>query len=221
MKKLILVSALIACAPAAAQDIAPYIQGGISGFGGGISFGTGTPLRIRADLYHGISRSVDQTESGIRYTGRVKYSESGLYLDWYPTQSKFRLSGGVFLNSSKINLDANPGPGFSADINGRLYSLGAGDQVSVTVKYPSVMPYIGVGWGMGSSDKGWAFVADVGMAFGRPTTTLDASASLRARITAAGLNAESELAAERAQFQDAANKYFVYPVARAGITYKF
>jgi hypothetical protein len=225
MKKFILLGALLIAAPVIAQDatpdIAPYLQGGISGFGGGVSFGTGTAFRIRADLYHGISRTVNQTESGVRYQGKLKYSESGLFVDWFPSSSRFRLSGGAFFNRSQIDLSGSAANGTSADINGRTYALSGADSVSASVRWPSVMPYLGVGWGMGPSDKGWNFTADLGVALGRPKTTLDVSPSIRAKITGAGLNADNELDAERLQFQDSANKYFVYPVARAGISYKF
>ncbi len=225
MKKLLLLSALMVCAPVIAQqgtpDIAPYIQGGISGFGGGVSFGTGTAFRIRADLYHGISRTVNQTESGVRYRGSLKNSESGLFLDWFPSASRLRISGGLFFNRSSIDLTGTSANGVSADINGRTYTLSGADSVNATVRWPSVMPYFGVGWGMGPTDKGWNFTADVGVALGRPRTTLDVSPSVRAKITGAGLNADSELDAERQNFQDAADRYFVYPVARAGVSYKF
>jgi hypothetical protein len=225
MKKIILLGVLLIAAPAMAQDsgpdIAPYLQGGISGFGGGVSFGTGTAFRVRADLYHGISRTVDQTESGVRYQGKLKYSESGLFVDWFPSTSRFRMSGGVFFNRSQIDLSGTAANGTTADINGRTYALSGADSVNASVRWPSVMPYLGVGWGMGPSDKGWNFTADLGVAFGRPKTTLDVSPSVRAKITGAGFNADNELDAERQQFQDSANKYFVYPVARAGVSYKF
>lgn len=214
-------AALVLAAPVCAQDIAPYLQGGISGFGVGVSIGTGTPIRVRADLYHGMTANLDQTESGVRYTGKLKYAESGLYLDWYPTPSRFRISGGLFFNRSKLDLTANAGPGVTAEINGRVYAMTGDDTVTAKVTYPSTMPYLGVGWGFGSFDRGWNLVADVGLAFGRPSTTLDASASLRAKVTAAGLNADNELAAERQQLQDSVRKFFAYPVARIGVGYRF
>lgn len=221
MKKLLVIGAMALSASAHAQDIAPYLQVGISGIGGGVSFGTGTTLRIRADLYNAITQNIDRTESGIRYSGQAKYSESGLYLDWYPFTSRFRFSGGLFFNRSRFDFTANATNGSSAEINGRNYALSGGDSISAGLRFPSTMPYFGVGWGMGPGDKGWNLIADLGLAFGRPTATLDASPSVRSKITAAGLNADTELANERQQFQDEVNKFVAYPVARIGVSYKF
>lgn len=221
MKKLLVLASLLAATPAFAQDIAPYVQVGLSGVGGGVSIGTGSPVRVRLDLYNSITQNVDRTESGIRYSGQAKYSESGLYLDWYPFKSRLRFSGGLFFNRTRFELSANAGNGSSAEINGRSYALTAGDSVSAGLRFPSTMPYFGVGWGMGPGDKGWNLIADLGLAFGRPTASLEASASLRAKITNAGYNADNELASERQQFQDSANKFVAYPVARIGASYKF
>lgn len=221
MKRLLWAGALLASAPAMAQDVAPYVQVGLSGIGGGLSLGTGTPVRVRLDLYNSITQNLDRTESGIRYSGQAKYSESGLYLDWYPFNSRFRFSGGLFFNRTRFDLTASASNGSTAEINGRNYTLSGGDSISAGLRFPSTMPYFGVGWGMGPADKGWNLIADLGLAFGRPTASLDASASLRAKITAAGLNADDELASERQQFQDSANKFVAYPVARIGASYKF
>lgn len=213
----------LAPAPAAAQDIAAYLQAGLSGPGIGLSVGFGGPLRIRADLINSYSRNLDGVHAGVPYAGTAKLSDSGLYADFYPggAGGNFRLVAGVTFNQSKIDLRADGSTGASAQINGRSYALSGSDSIDAQVKYPSAMPYLGIGWGLGGIDKGLSFMADLGVAYGKPRSQLDASPSLRAKIGAAGLNADNELAASRQQLQDDVAKYSFYPVLRIGVAYKF
>lgn len=216
-----LVAGLSFAPGAAAQDVAAYLQAGVSGPGLGLSIGWGGPFRIRADLINSYSRDLNGTRSGVPYAGKIKLADSGLYADWYPSGGAFRLVGGLMFNQSSIDLQASGATGASAEINGRSYALTGADAITAQVKYPSVMPYLGVGWGMGNPAKGFSFIADVGVAFGKAKSSLDASPSLRAKINSAGLNADNELASERQQLQDDVAKVGYYPVLRIGVAYKF
>ena len=204
-----------------AQDVAAYLQAGSSGPGVGFSIGFDAPVRVRVDLINSFSRDLNGTRAGVPYTGTLKLSDSGIYADWYPNGGGFRLVGGLLLNQSKIDLQASAATGASATINGRSYALTGADAINAQVKYPSVMPYLGIGWGMGNREKGFSFIADLGVAFGKASGTLDASPSLRQKISSAGLNADTELAASRQQLQDDVAKAGYYPVARVGVSYKF
>lgn len=212
---------LALASPVKAQDVAAYLQGGISGIGLGVSMGWGGPFRVRADLINSYSRDLNGTRAGVPYAGTLKLSDSGIYVDYYPNGGGFRLVGGLMLNQSKIDLQASAATGASAQINGRTYALTGADAVNAQVKYPSVMPYLGIGWGMGDRDKGFTFIADLGVGFGKATGTLNASPSLRGKITSAGLNADDELSASRSQLQDEVAKAGYYPVLRIGVGYKF
>ena len=46
----VLMLGLALASPVKAQDVAAYLQGGISGIGLGVSMGWGGPFRVRADL---------------------------------------------------------------------------------------------------------------------------------------------------------------------------
>jgi hypothetical protein len=213
---------MFASAPAAsAQDIAAYLQAGLSGPGLGLSFGMGGPVRIRADLHNSNSRNLDGVHAGVPYGGKAKLADSGLYADFYPAGGNFRMVAGLTFNQSRIDLQANASTGSSAQINGRNYSLNGTDSLNAQVRYPPVMPYLGLGWGMGGVEKGFSLIGDLGVAYGKPSSSLDASASLRAKIAATGANPDNELAANRKQLQDDVAKYSFYPILRVGVAYKF
>ena len=94
---------LALASPVKAQDVAAYLQGGISGIGLGVSMGWGGPFRVRADLINSYSRDLNGTRAGVPYAGTLKLSDSGIYVDYYPNGAGFRLVGGLMLNQSKID----------------------------------------------------------------------------------------------------------------------
>jgi hypothetical protein len=104
--------------------------------------------------------------------------------------------------------------GGTITINGVAYSA-AGESIALDARFPTVSPYLGVGWGHKQADKGAGFYADLGTAIGRPKVKLTATPGL---VAAAG---QSNIDAEQQAAQDKADKLRFYPVVKVGFGYTF
>ena len=91
----------------------------------------------------------------------------------------------------------------------------SGQWAKGTIKFKSVSPYLGLGWGHRPERGGFGFFGDLGVAYGKPTVTLNVSDGLR---QAAG---DANIAAEQATLQDKANKAKFFPVLRIGVDYQW
>jgi len=87
---------------------------------------------------------------------------------------------------------------------------------SATVKYPSVMPYLGIGFGHKPvTTRGFGFMADLGVAYGRPHVSYTVSPALLALAGANNVNAEEQ------DISNTANRYRFYPIVQVGVSYRF
>jgi hypothetical protein len=206
---LVLVAAIVAVAPAEAAEV--YTQIGTEGIGLGAGAALSEAFGVRAEVNYG--RLNDDFSAGdIDYEAKIKLRGAGLYGDWFPTPSSFRLTAGASFNNSRI--DATGTSSSTLTINGRRYSA-AGEAVIGTIEWPTVMPYLGVGFGHGPRARGWGFFADLGFLIGKPKTTLTATPGLLAQVPPA------DLERERRELQDKADDYRLYPVVKIGVSYAF
>lgn len=151
--------------------------------------------------------------SDVDYDAKMKFVNAGAYVDWF-LGSGFRVTGGALLGSRKVHGTARSF-GNTITLNGVVYPVAAGDTLDFDAKYPSVTPYLGLGFGHHRQDAGMHFYADAGVAFARPKVTLTPSASLAAKLNPGDLGSEQALA------QDKANGLRAYPVVKLGATYAF
>lgn len=70
------------------------------------------------------------------------------------------MTAGVNFNNSRV--DATGTSETTLIINGRQFSA-AGEAVYATIAWPSVMPYLGIGYGHALSFKGWRMFGDLGV----------------------------------------------------------
>lgn len=201
--------ALGAASQARANEVYTHI--GTEGIGLGFSQSISPTLGVRVEGNYGrISRSFET--DGVKYDAKIKLGGVGVIGDWFVNQGGFRLSGGLTWNDKKGN-----GSGHSSTdsvvINGQRYSL-VGEELRGAVKFPTFMPYLGIGWGHHNAGPGWNFTADLGVMFGKPKASLTATPGLAAQ---AGSNIE----AERRELQDEADKYRVFPILKIGASYRF
>jgi hypothetical protein len=197
-------------APVLAVEL--YGGGGTTGFELGLSqpLTAGVGLRVEGNT---LSVTRDFNTSGVDYDAKLKFRNAGLYLDAFVAGS-FRLSGGALIGSRKIHGTAR-NVGNTITLNGVTYTLGAGDTLDFDAKFPSVTPYLGIGWGHQAGSAGLGFYADLGVAIGKPDVKLSPSASLAAKVNSA------DLAAEQNNAQDKANDLRVFPVVKLGLRYRF
>jgi len=194
-----------------AQEI--YLQGGTQGGGIGAAFGMSNWFGLRADINaFGLPHSF--TAGGNTYDAHLRILQGGGYLDVFPfAGSTFRLSGGLLINADRLSGNAIPVNG-AFTLNGNRYPALPGAYVSATVKYPSTMPYFGVGFGHKPVGRGFGLVADLGVAYGRPRANLSVSPDLSA---AAG----SDVQGEEQQIRESMQRYRFYPILQFGASYRF
>ena len=199
--------------PVFAQATEVYTGVGTTGFKLGLSHAMTEQVGIRAE-YNGMDYSRDINTSDIDYNGKIKFQSAGLYLDFYPwLNNGFRVSAGALAGNNKITANGKANNG-SFNINGTNYSA-AGQSVSVSAEFPTVQPYVGLGYGFTPKRAGVGLFADLGVAYGKPSSQLTVSQGL---LNQAG---QSNVNAEQQKLQDKLNDFRFYPVATIGISYAF
>lgn len=154
------------------------------------------------------TKSVDNTN----YRFKEENLSLGAYLDWFPTESSFRLTGGVNINRMRTTLNGN---GSTVNVNGSQVNRGS-DVFNVEFKFPTVTPYIGLGFGDRSdAAEGLHFYGDFGLMLGKYDAV--ATTSL---ISAQGVKA-SDVDAEMNNLRKNLYKWNFIPTATIGLTYRF
>ncbi|PRP68483.1 hypothetical protein BUE93_22030 [Chromobacterium amazonense] len=214
MKKLFLIAALASLsATSFAEEV--YTAVGTTGFvlGASKEFSENLTARIEGN-YLNYGRNFDSSD--VKYDAKIKMSSLGLYADYFPfgsSSSGFRLTAGAMIGKDKVTGNGVANSNGTFTINGTEYSA-AGESINVEAKFPNVRPYAGIGYGHTIS-KGFGFIADLGVAYGKASVNLNASQGL---VNAAG---QANIDAERNSAQDTLNKYKFYPVAKVGFAYTF
>ena len=209
------------CPYSAAQAQEAYLRAGLPGIGIGYAQSVSPSVTLRGEYTAVGERKVTQTREGVNFDGRIKADQAGFYGDWFPAANGWRLTAGLSTTRMSFAGTALAGSGGSVTINNTTVPFGPGDSYSVEVKYPSVMPYLGLGYGHQVDQKGWGMIADVGAFIGRATATSNASASVMAKLNAAGVNAQAEVDAQTAKVQDSVSKLPFMPVLAVGVSYRW
>lgn len=210
MKSMLLVVA-IASAPALADE--GYMGLGSTGLTLGFARGLGPGAVGRLEV-NGLDYSRSYSSDGIDYDARLRHGSAAAFYDWFPTREGFRLTAGLFAGDTRLTGSSNGAAGTNYTINGVSYSA-AGESLSLRIKWPTVLPYLGVGWGHGQAAAGLGFYADAGVAYGKPSVSLSATPGLTAQATQANIDAE------RQRIENDVDKYRYLPVLRVGLSYTF
>ncbi len=174
-------------------------------------------LGLRADFGTSGTFSKDGMEEGIDYKGDLNMHRVCLFADYFPISGGFRLTGGVTLNKAELKLNSNLVNGRNVTIGDQSYTPDGSEYLNVQVKMPAVMPYIGIGWGHQASEKGWGFVADLGVSVGK--ATLDYQTNLIAK--SGGTITQADVDKEVSELRDSVGKVTVLPQISLGVSYKF
>lgn len=214
--RLLAVSIALAClsGSALAQSAGVYGVVGTGGLGVGVNVPVGPALGFRGELGQ-YSTTDTYTEDQITYKGDLKLKGNGVFVDFRPFAGNFRLVGGMGFGGTSAELDAQASNG-TVTIDGQRFDA-SGNTLSARIKYPSTMPYVGIGWGHGRvSEPGWTFALDLGVSIGKPKVTLTGSGGLLAQSGAA-----AAIAAEEQKVQDDLNSAKVLPVIKFAVGYQF
>jgi hypothetical protein len=207
----------VAAAPAFADGAAAlptryeiYSGIGSQGYvlGGGASFNDAFGVRGEGNY---LNYTKNYSSDSVNYDGKLSYRNAGLFVDWHPFRGSFRLTAGALVGDDKVTGSATSSQG-SYTINGTSYSA-AGQSLSATVKFPTVRPYLGVGFGH-TQQRGFGFYSDLGVAYGKPSVDVNASPALQQQ-------AANDIAAEKSDLESKANRLRYMPVLDVGVRYAF
>lgn len=207
------VASLSAADASSGSGLMLYAVGGTGGLGGGVGYHFNEILTIRGELA-GFSYNDTFDQDGITYKGDLKLGTKALYLDVHPFSGSFRLTVGVDNGRTKFGGAAVANGSNKVDVNGTLYDYGAGDSITAEVRYPSTLPYVGIGWGLAGPGLNLGF--DLGVNIGSADLVMTRSASLGA---ISGFDAN--FAAQQAKYANDVADLKVYPVIKLSVGYSF
>jgi hypothetical protein len=199
------------------------VYGTVGTAGAGLGLGTqvANKWNVRAEVTSN-STTVNETNEDLKVQAKLNLESAGIYGDYFPFAGTFRVTGGVMFKSPNGSVTASPTTGETATIGDETYNFGVNDSLSGTVKYPSTMPYLGIGWGFGQlKEKGFKFGFDLGAGFGSLKSKLSPSDGLKTTAATAGLDITADLAAEEKKLNDKLNKVSFFPVVKVSVGYTF
>ena len=207
---------LMAVASAQAQEI--FLQGGTQGVGIGAAMSFNSVLGAHAD-FNAINLSHDFGFGGNRYQDDLKLRQGGLYVDIFPWRGHgFRITAGLRFNDDEIRGVSVPTNGTYA-FGGHRFPATPGMYATAEAKYPTVMPYFGIGYGHRPESKGFGFIADLGVAYGIPDCTYTLSPELAAK--AGPVKSQILIANGLDALRHMTGRYRWYPVVQIGISYRY
>lgn len=203
-------------ASAHAQEI--FLQGGTQGAGIGAAVSFNSVLGAHAD-FNAINLSHDFSFGGNRYQDDLKLRQGGLYADIFPWRGHgFRITTGLRFNDDSIRGVSVPTDGTYV-YGGHHFPALPGMYATAEARYPTVMPYLGIGYGHRPASKGFGFIADLGVAYGIPRCSYTLSPELAARI--GPVNSQILVQSGLDELRRTMSRYRWYPVVQIGISYRF
>lgn len=218
--------AMLAAAPAMAQDEGGHLYAGITGgtlgIGPEIGYRLNETLGVRASAsFLGVSHEFDSDD--ITYDGSVDLESYGAMVDVYPFGGGFRVSGGFRINNNRATAKGEP-TGGTFTFNGVDYDATTlVTSARTRARVDDFAPALTVGYA-GGKRSGFVFGVEAGALF-QGSVKIDP-------ITIAGTCATNpaapgcgtivaDLEAERRDVQDDVDDYKVYPILQLTIGYRF
>lgn len=207
-------------AEAGTPDIGLYVKGGTLGIGIGVGVSITDTVSARLG-YSTYKSSKVVSKTNVDYSGDLTLGGGEAMVDWHPLASGFRISGGLYFNRNKLTVHGQPSGG-TFTFNGHTYTAAEIGTVNGDVKYKSVAPYLGLGWGdAAEKSAGFSFFGDAGVMFqGNPDATLHTQCGAGvpalqcAQITA-------DVAVEESDLNDKVSNTKFWPVLSVGVAYRF
>jgi len=210
-----------------------YAEVGLLGSKGiGYAHSLNDVLGVRADVSTS-SASRSGRAGQFQYDADLKGRQVGAYADWFPFGGKFHLSAG--LHTRKLDLDVDGRANEARKIVIGRAELGYGDpedSATARVKWPTVAPYLGFGWGHSTIQRGGiSFVSDIGVSVGSPKveltisealrTKLDRAAEMDRRINGSDMTSDGEIERQRSALAKDVGKVKIFPHLFIGVAYRF
>lgn len=210
--------ALLLVAPGAGQasNVALGVKAGTLGLGGELTVGLASMFNLRLGL-SGFNYSYDDTYDDVDYDADFDLFSGSALLDWHPFAGSFRLTAGLMLNDSQVDLSARDPDGYT--LNDVHYSTAQVGRLKGSMDFADVAPYFGIGWGNAVGEGGRITVGlDLGLMYqGDPDVSLKATGPIRNNA-----QFRRDLEAEKQDVEDDADPWLkFYPVIGLSVGYRF
>lgn len=212
-----LAAALLCVHSVAFADMSTGVRMGTQGLGIDVT----TPivdhvLNVRFNGNY-LSYNRNYSSSNTNYDGTLKLQTLGALADYHPFNGGFRLSGGLYYNGNRFNLNATPNGNSTYTVNGNTYTSSQVGSLNGQIEWNKAAPYLGLGWGNPvGKNSGLTFMTDLGVMY---------QGAAKVRLQATGAFSDPALANDveqaRQQAENDASKYRWYPVLSLGLAYKF
>jgi opacity protein-like surface antigen len=178
----------------------------------GYRFGSHGGLRLNGGFFnYDRSEEIDD----IDYDGTLKLNSVGLMADLYPFGGSFRLSAGARSSSNRIDLEAVPTG--NVEIGNDVFTPAEVGMLRGRVDFKNFAPTVTLGWG-GKLASGFTLGFEAGvMLQGSPDFSLEASGGTLSNDP----TFLAELEEERAQAEEDAEDFKLWPVLQLHFTYRF
>jgi hypothetical protein len=211
---LIALATCVLAMPTAAQ-IAVAGNVGTPGLGAEVQVGLGPVFTVRATIDR-LDHDFDESFGDVEWSGDFAFDTVGGFVDMHPFANAFLISGGAYLGTRDIRLDARPT--VPVEIGGATFTPAQVGRLEGTIKLSDLSPFIGIGFDDTMTRSGpFGVRALVGVAFSEdPEVGLSSSGGTLSNDPAfrARLEAEAREIGEEAD-------YGLFPVAQLGLTYRF
>ncbi len=172
------------------------------------------------------------TNSGIHYTGQLRFQSAEAHLDYFPFGG-FHVSPGVlFYNGNQLTATAMVPGGQTFTLNGTSYESDAGTPVSGTGKLdfvkvsPSIM--VGVGNLVPRNGRHWSILFEVGGAYqGSARVALNLAGNvcdtsgLNCRAISSDPTVQANVTAQQNKISKDLNPYRFFPIISLGVGFNF
>ncbi|AEG94512.1 conserved hypothetical protein [Ramlibacter tataouinensis TTB310] len=204
---------------------ASHAQVALTASGGTTGAGLHASVRVQSGLnarfgVNALNYSTNRAVSDVEYDLKLRLMTVEALLDYFPAGGSFRLSGGLVHNGNKAEVAARPAGG-TFTFNNNVYDAATVGTVEGSVKFRTLAPYLGIGWGNPlAAGKGWSFSTDVGVILhGSPRTNLASSGCTASAEVCARL--ANDVEAENQALREDARDFKAFPVIRVGLSYRF
>ena len=171
---------------------------------------------------NGFSYNDNRTIDQIDYDSTLSLKSLGVLVDYYPQQSGFRLSGGLYINGNRLEGSATPTASQTLQIGNDTYTANEIGRLDTAIE-PSqtISPYIGLGWESKKGIKEWSVSLDLGVIY-QGSPDVKAEATINPSVPdAIRTQIESNIEIERQNIANEVKDYQWYPVIMIGFTYTF
>jgi hypothetical protein len=199
----------------AAQAGESSMSVGAPGLVAGYAYAVNQQMGLRADVGTTGRIKKSDTASGIPFDAKAKYDRIGLFGDFFPFSGGFRITGGVTINRATLELKSRFDGATSVSVNGITVTPTTDDYFNVKMRFPTVMPYIGIGYGHDQRQPGLGLVADIGVSIGRVKLSRETSLIGQYGITDADVDTKLD------DVRDKIGNLTVLPSASLGLSYRY